>query len=758
MDETPAVPSEAESAPPGTLIAVDPTGRRALLQAGETLWVADLATGLVQSFDAPGAVLSRVPWTQDGEHFALRLNDEMPALVSLASGRYTSPELMVQLIGRPAPVSPPTVARLAPRAVFGRGRRLEALQLTGDVPDRLQLGPLLLPPGATPVIDPTGKLVAFRDQERSLLVVVELDTGHRTEWPESRPQQQFDLLWAPDGQRFLCAGTLVDLAAGRADLFLRDAPDVSDAPIFESLDWISPTELLILRSRTVLREGNLLREQQLARLSRTDGMSVILKHTEPADPIRPTGFSAVRLIPEQSACLLSHHTLPDLFRLSLAGGQPIPLPLTMQPPRPLLPTEEEEEEFGPRSFGTPALVAQRHRELADFTAYIHQLHDTPDWFNGDWACGPTTCVMLAANFGRLPRWSLPIQNGTRSNDYSAYIPGLWEGASQRFTIQQKDPDGNLACGAYGYICPPGTSFVAADWGRMEQFLRLLGLQLQPNLANVAGLDWDTVWNRLVEQIDQNHACLLSITLKHPNGRTIEHIFLAYGYVEYTTGQRALIAKDPYGNWTGAGFDGQGGNGVHYWLNRSAQGAPSSGLVRVKFIRGVWSDQPRTPGLVLDDAGNDFARFGPADHWHFESRQGYGSPGRLLPLGPGATGLWWASTAAFGPWQTWATWRFQLSQPGRYRLHAFIPANLATTNNARYFLAQSSDGLAPPPPLDHDESALTQIGSLPQSQYHDEWRPIGELALQPGWSHIYLSTVTGESAKRLVFDALRLEPV
>lgn len=756
-DRHPETTAPPPDEPLGTLIAVDPTGQRALLQAGAWLRVVALGSGEVQSYHAPGAVVLRSPWLPDGEAFALRLGDETPALLRVADGSLTplpAPGRSLDLAGA---VSPPSVSAGGLRLALRRGAALELWNLAPAEPEAMALDTVQLPDAAAPVLDPTGSRVVFRDSAGGLLVMVDLALDRWAQWPEVAPTHQFDLAWSPDSERFFCAGTMVDVAADEIVPLFPPASDASGAPVSESVEWLSAQELLVLRSRTVLGSGGLVREQQLLRLNPDGRQAPLFSHSEPTDPIVPAGFSAVRRLPGQGACLLSHHSAQTLFITSLAGGKPTPLPL-----RWLAPREMERGVVGVRGLGEAApraLPAEtRRRVVANFGTYIHQLRDVPDWFDGDWACGPASCLMLAAHFGRLARWPTPISRGSgHLSDYGAYIPGLWQGGGTRFTVQQNDPQGRAARGAYGYICPPGTSFVAADWGRMEQFLRLMGLQVQPNLANVSGLDWDAAWARLVEQVDQGHACLLSVTLRHPSGRTIEHIFVATGYVEYADGRRALIAKDPYGNWTTAGFGGSGGDGVHYWFPRSAEGAPSSGLVRIKFIRGVWNDAPRPAGVVLDDGIPDFNRFGPPERWSFASSHGYGSPGRALSPGP-ASGLWWTTTDPFGPWSTWATWRLQVAQAGRYRLMAFVPSEFATTRAATYHLAQSRDGIAPPPPMDPDMLPLPAVGTLAQADFSDEWRIVGELSLAAGWAHVYLSTVTGEADKRIAFDAVRLDPL
>lgn len=740
---------------PGQLVAIDPTGHRALLRAGTQHALVELSTGQGVSFDLPEAAVLRQCWSPDGAWLALRLDRDTPALVAAASGEVLTLPLP-RAFEDESLVSPPTVAAAVPHVAVRVGSALHLFEIDAQDLHPLESRLDRLAWSATPVIDPRGGRVAFRDSSRGTVVVFEVATGRWTQRREAAPERLFDLTWSPSGRRLLCAGTLWDLESGEVYV----APPLPDDEVEESLDWLDDDELVALWTRRTLdANGEPLCEQRLVRLStRFELLESLIAHREPADPIVPVGFSAARWWPTRGKVLLSHHQRPGLFVFSPDEKEIAALLPVVAEPRALV-APHDVRSFEVVARGLPAET--QRREVPSFDAYVHQLLDVPDWFDGDWACGPASCVMLAAHFGKLPRWPIEVSRGGRHTSlFGAYIPGLWRVDGQRFSDQQVDPKGNHARGAYSYICPPGTSYVAADWGRMESFLRLNGLEVQPNLANVNGLDWDAVWARLVEQVDQGHACLVSVTLRHPNGRTIEHIIVATGYVVYADGKRAMVAKDPYGNWTGAGQAGGGlggGDNVRYVVNRSGQGTPATGLVRVKFIRGVWRAPSRPQGLVLDDSTAAFIRYGPDNTWQFASSHGLGSPGRSVPPGP-ASGMWWSPSAPFGPWKTYAVWQTQIERPGRYRLLAFVPSEFATTEHARYFVAQSSNGTAPLPPVADDQAPLPFAGEVVQARYNDEWVTVGEVTVTAGWVHIYLSNVTGEAEKRVGFDAMRLDPL
>jgi len=81
--------------------------------------------------------------------------------------------------------------------------------------------------------------------------------------------------------------------------------------------------------------------------------------------------------------------------------------------------------------------------------YVHQLYDTPAWFHGGWACGPTSAVMALAYYKRL---------APRSEGYGWYVPNIYthqsacsgENTFNRIQDDAADPP-HEAWGAYGNV-------------------------------------------------------------------------------------------------------------------------------------------------------------------------------------------------------------------------------------------------------------------------------------------------------------------
>jgi hypothetical protein len=216
--------------------------------------------------------------------------------------------------------------------------------------------------------------------------------------------------------------------------------------------------------------------------------------------------------------------------------------------------------------------------------YVHQVIDI-DTADGNWACGPTSVVMVLAYYGKLPTWhdylaqhpdasptlpairftDKPAATATRATaakgnaarpgkatatptrtpfdpeDYAPYITNIYTNNGHTYSAQAADPDGNHVAGLYGTICPAGL----ADWGKMAAVFQWHGLS-----SRAIGISFDSI----VAALKRNHPVLIG------NGLTsVGHILVAVGYTD--NGQ--LIVNDPYGDRFEAGYGGNNGEGRYY---------------------------------------------------------------------------------------------------------------------------------------------------------------------------------------------------
>ncbi|MEM4307941.1 MAG: C39 family peptidase [Thermoplasmata archaeon] len=203
--------------------------------------------------------------------------------------------------------------------------------------------------------------------------------------------------------------------------------------------------------------------------------------------------------------------------------------------------------------------------------YIHQVYDTPDWFNGHWACGATSAMMAIAYYGILPYWdcnvSVPYPHVSH---WGRYICEIYTYNGYTYNIGSADPSGNIGYGGYGYI-------TQNDWedtkGHMAEYFVKHGLG--------SSVDWSPTWAELKAEIDAGHPVVLLTSLT-----TAGHYVLAVGYY---SSQYSVIVNDPYGNknqgymnyngayvtydWPGYNYGNANLNTVHCFIY--ARGNPPS---------------------------------------------------------------------------------------------------------------------------------------------------------------------------------------
>lgn len=129
--------------------------------------------------------------------------------------------------------------------------------------------------------------------------------------------------------------------------------------------------------------------------------------------------------------------------------------------------------------------------------YIHQLCDTPDDFNGKWACGATSAVMILAYHGILDPWPFSpsyCSPTPRTSNYGQYVSNVYSYNNYPFEIGTREPsvgqvegcpNGDFAYGAYGFIHRPkqghendcdtsdGPGYAKADY--IKEYFELHGL-------------------------------------------------------------------------------------------------------------------------------------------------------------------------------------------------------------------------------------------------------------------------------------------
>lgn len=192
--------------------------------------------------------------------------------------------------------------------------------------------------------------------------------------------------------------------------------------------------------------------------------------------------------------------------------------------------------------------------------YVHQLWDTGDVFDGRYACGPTSAVMAAAYFGKLPK--RPIWNSSpygHNNDYGFYVSSTYTSPHTGFTFSQTmpDPSGRPAAGAYG-ACTDGN--LAWAW-RIQDYLTRNGLKE----AFYPSSDYHSVRTALA------NGRLVILSTEIGGG----HLIVVRGYDD-ATGR--FIVNDPWGDLNSPGYGSHiNGANVRYTM----------GQMQIKWRVEVW---------------------------------------------------------------------------------------------------------------------------------------------------------------------------
>ena len=182
------------------------------------------------------------------------------------------------------------------------------------------------------------------------------------------------------------------------------------------------------------------------------------------------------------------------------------------------------------SLNTPSVVAsEKYFDIP----YIHQRYDTPDHFNGDWACGATAAVMCLTYYELLEKWPVTVSIPySHVSDYGNYISEIYSYNNYTFDIYALDPDGNKGYGGYGFIVRHGDEAWSDTKGNMAEYARKHGLS--------SYVDWSPSRSKLIGEADSRMPMVMLTSLTSAG-----HYVSVIGY----EGQQAttIIVNDPWGD-------------------------------------------------------------------------------------------------------------------------------------------------------------------------------------------------------------------
>ncbi|MCD4847819.1 MAG: C39 family peptidase [Candidatus Aegiribacteria sp.] len=331
--------------------------------------------------------------------------------------------------------------------------------------------------------------------------------------------------------------------------------------------------------------------------------------------------------------------------------------------------------------------------------YMHQRWDTPDWFDGSWSCGPTSCVMAVQYYRMLTPdsiWASYPSKGHWSL-WGNYIPEEYTFLDYTYDELGESPGGVMVPGAHGFICPNGSAW----WNNMVDYLN----QHEVNSA-WAGTSWST----LTEQIDSSYPVVCSSSLGSG------HIIILSGY--YTN--HTIIVNDPYGDANESGWGNYyNGKDVLYDWPGYNNGHVEIGISQLFYAQAQVSTEPDT---LVDDCCKGFEKYGDCRYWHL--------------TGDGYEGnAWWTWSTGALPDTCIAQWHPELPGTGDYIVSVYIPPYYATATGI--YVIQTSSG-----PVE---------ATLDQGLYSGEWAVLDTFHLSDdAW--LKLGDYTGTGGQYIAFDA------
>jgi len=236
--------------------------------------------------------------------------------------------------------------------------------------------------------------------------------------------------------------------------------------------------------------------------------------------------------------------------------------------------------------------------------FVHQVWDTPDWFGGYCACGPTSATMALAFYNKLSpnpiNISVPYPH---TNSYGFYVPEKF-GVFQTRGVHGCPAGSRLGYGIYGNSMDVGR--FAWAW-RIQDSLNKLGL----------GNTYDSAatFEEIKAALGRGHLVILSTYLTSAG-----HVVLVRGY----TSDGKLIVNDPYGNRSAGSYGKQridGADARYTWNETSPRwfievngtppgggGGCGGGVPTITHWKGEYFSNRDLSGqaaLVRNDTGINF---------------------------------------------------------------------------------------------------------------------------------------------------------
>jgi MYXO-CTERM domain-containing protein len=493
-------------------IAFSPDGAHLAMSASANngVMVFDTRSGeLATLTDTPSSGYA-FAWSPDGTKLGFKV------LHAAGDGYLQEPVVYDVSTGSLRPLAPPSPLAGVPSfsahgdVAFTVGHDAIVVAASGQV-SRYDLGQYV----NLPALSPDGARLAFNASDDSIWLL-DIASGQRRRvagGPSYAPS------WSPDGKRLLLRG--IDGTVSCADL---DRDTVVSLGRGMSPAWLPDGERVIFTAMEVPR-GDGRTQPAKVQTIRFDGMGRrVLPDTRGYDArLSPDGRTLVHRADLDAAPVVAGKPLGNLVRSRRDLSSTLP--------------------SGKLRHGTWWRAAP---VKIDDVPYLHQVYDTPNHFNGHWACNATSAVMTLAYYGAIDTWDTTVDvPSSHVSHYGNYVSEVYTVNGHTLDVGSPDPNGKTAYGGYGYI-------VKNDWkdtkGYMAEYIEFHGVD--------SGVDWSPSWDKVIAEIDAKHpfVVLTSIT-------SAGHYIVDIGY---HSDQHTAIFNDPYGNKNDGYMNYSGANAQYDW--------------------------------------------------------------------------------------------------------------------------------------------------------------------------------------------------
>jgi Papain-like cysteine protease AvrRpt2 len=193
--------------------------------------------------------------------------------------------------------------------------------------------------------------------------------------------------------------------------------------------------------------------------------------------------------------------------------------------------------------------------------FVHQLWDTPDTLNGNWACGPACMTMVLAYYGLLEPLPITVSSPRpHTSQYGWYLSNVFAHHGHTFSATAQAPNGRFA-GLYGAALDnhPGAGWCTSPYKNangkgLEVISKVFGLPMSivvtPKRPNSRYLERPPTEAAFKTALGAGSPLIVSGFFR----KKFDHLIVVRGYY-HDGAELKWIVNDPYGFETDKSFDG-----------------------------------------------------------------------------------------------------------------------------------------------------------------------------------------------------------